>query len=985
MPTLKRRFLFSRFISLRRTGRGLSVFEMLPGISIFLSLFLCANSYKAHAQVIDAFAGTHGFAGYAGDGGPAVAAKLSYPLSITSDRSGNVYIADFNNDVIRKVNAAGIISTYAGNNTGGYSGDGGLATAAQLNRPTGIFCDSHDNLFIIDSYNSVIRKVEPSGVITTIAGNGTKGYTGDGGPAIAAQLDLIFSLGITVDAAENIYLIQRDQHVVRKINNLGIITTIAGTGTAGDTGDGGPATIASLNKPEAVLVDNAGNVYISNGGAPVIRKINPLGIISTFAGTGTWGFSGDGGSASDAQFSINAPMGLAKDLCENIYTADYQNSRIRKINTAGIIQTVVGNGTNGIEGNGGHPLAAELWFPTGMTVDPQGNMYILDVQNNTVRKVSYPGSSITLHPLDVSLCSTENTKFSITADNVIDYAWQVNTGSGWTTLMDDMTFSGTTTNELSISGANPSMNNHQFRCGVTTPACNKLFSDAASLVVGTVTPSLNITTLATTVCQGAPTTFTATPQHEGSAPHFQWIKNSIPVGTNSTTFTDISVATGDVIECILTSNHSCATINTASSNKITMQVIAPVIPSLSIVASDNNVCPGTVIIFTSTSQHAGVNPVYTWFKNGVDLLRDSAAYIDTSLSDMDQIICVMKSDAACASPATATSNSILIQVRSPLTPAITISTANTSVCPGSPVTFSATITNGGASPAYHWEKNGLPVGSNAVSYTDYTMLQGDVISCILSYTDNCYAISSVISNYLPITVLPKPVVSLDKTSVICHGDILQLDAGNFASYLWNDGTINRFLSADKTGTYSVAVRDYNGCKGSDTTTITRLAPKPAGFLSNDTSFCFPGQINAQPGYHRYEWNTGATSPSVTVTRPGTFWVAVTDFQGCKGKDSITVSDMNCSNKFYMPGGFTPNMDGKNDFFKPIISGHIKNYQLSIFNRWGQTVFQSSDPYKGWSGDHLGTKQGNSVFVWACAYQFEGEAMQHKKGTVVLIR
>ena len=957
-------------------------------IPFFLSLFLFVNGYSSNAQIITSFAGIPGPAGYSGDGGPAVSAKLAYPIAVTTDKSGNVYIADFNNHVIRKVNGAGIISTIAGNNIAGYSGDGGAATAAQLNRPTAIVCDDQGNLYITDSENSVIRKVDASGIISTIAGNGTRGYSGDGGAALSAQLDLTFSLGITVDAAGNLYLTQPDQHLVRKINSLGIITTVAGNGTPGYSGDGGPATSAQLNKPIAVLIDDAGNVYISNANAQVIRKINALGIISTFAGTGSIGYSGDGGPALSAQFSVNSPMGMVKDACGNIYVADYQNSVIRKINPAGIIETIVGNGTNGIGGNGGPALSAELWFPIGMAVDPQGNIYILDVNNNNIRKVSNPvTSSITLQPQDVNLCNIGNTSFTINANNASGYLWQVNTGSGWADLTDNIIYSGVTTNTLNITGAIASMSNYQFRCIVKTMACGELFSDPAGLTITTaLAPSITIAAPAISICQGIHVTFTATPQNGGSSPSYQWTKNGLNIGTNSSSFTDINLNDGDIIECILTSSNSCVATNTASSNKIVMQVTAPVTPSVSIAASATTVCSGTAVSFTSTALNGGTNPVYTWFKNGVNLFYNSPVYTDNTLNDQDEIMCVMRSNAPCPSSSLVISNAIFVNVTSRISPTITISTPSTSVCPGNPVTFTATFTSGASAPVFLWQKNGNPVGTDSIQYTDSNILQGDRISCVFTNTNNCYAVSSAMSNSIAMNLLQNPVVSLNKTPTLCNGDTRQLDAGSFASYLWNDRTTSRILSTDKLGTYYVTVTDNNGCKGGDTVAITTLLPLPQDFLPADASICNYGKLQLRPltDFKNYQWSTNELTPSITISKAGRYSLQATDQYGCVGKDSIVVNSKDCLYGFYIPNVFTPNNDGRNDSFKPMLFGRILKYNFVIYNRWGQKVFETNDVKKGWTGNHTGSQSTNQ-YVWSCTYQMEGEAVKSEKGTVILMR
>ena len=245
------------------------------------------------------------------------------------DGAGNLYISDQSNQRIRKVTAAtGIITTVAGNGTAGYSGDGGPATSAELNFPAGVAVDSAGNLYIADYNNSVIRKVHTSGIMTTVAGNGTGGYSGDSGPATSAELYL--PIGVAVDGAGNLYIADTGNQHIRKVDASGIITTVAGNGTAGYSGDGGLAISAQLDRPTSAAVDSAGNLYIADTGNQRIRKVNASGIITTVAGNGTNGYSGDSGPATIAE--LYNPVGVAVDGAGNLYIADLSNQRIREVN-----------------------------------------------------------------------------------------------------------------------------------------------------------------------------------------------------------------------------------------------------------------------------------------------------------------------------------------------------------------------------------------------------------------------------------------------------------------------------------------------------------------------------------------------------------------------------------------------------------------------------------------------------------------------------
>jgi len=336
-------------------------------------------------SIINTVAGTGNY-GSGGDGGPATEAEIVFPHGVATDAAGNLYIADSWNHRVRKVNTNGIITTVAGNGICGYSGDDGLATRAQLDIPWDIATDAAGNLYIADYHNHCIRKVDINGIITTVAGNGTPGYSGDQGPAAEAQLNM--PIDLAVDIAGNLYIADNDNNRIRKVDTNGIITTVAGNGTSGYSGEGEPATETPLCA-SSIVVDKAGNLYIEN--SPCIRKIDTSGIITTVAGNG-YGYGGDGGPAIEAQ--LNDPWGLSVDVAGNLYIADTYNNCIRKINTSGIITTVAGFGhEEGYSGDGGP--ATQAWFdcPLDVAVDVAGNLYIADTYNNRIRKVEF--SSVT--------------------------------------------------------------------------------------------------------------------------------------------------------------------------------------------------------------------------------------------------------------------------------------------------------------------------------------------------------------------------------------------------------------------------------------------------------------------------------------------------------------------------------------------------------------------------------------------------------------
>ena len=375
--------------------------------------------------------------GYSGDNGPASQAQFNVPQGLAVDRKGNLYIADRNNNRVRKIDTNGIVTTFVGNGQEGHSGDGGLATAAALTLPEALAFDAQGNLYIADTYNRVVRQVTPGGIISTVAGNASTyppAFSGDGGPATLASF--ILPDGVAVDSFGSLYISDQGDRLVRQVNGSGIINTFAGNGVSNFSGDGGLAQQAALDYPADVKVDSGGNLYIADAMNHRVRKVTPAGIITIIAGNGTPGFSGDGGLAINAQ--LNTPVSVAVDISGNVYIVDSLNFRVRRVTPGGVINTylvgtiaghgvpagvaadaagnlyvsdsylnwvvkvtpsggvstIAGTGTAGSSGDGGPATQAMLNAPQALTLDPAGNLYITDSQNRLVRKVT-PGGTIT--------------------------------------------------------------------------------------------------------------------------------------------------------------------------------------------------------------------------------------------------------------------------------------------------------------------------------------------------------------------------------------------------------------------------------------------------------------------------------------------------------------------------------------------------------------------------------------------------------------
>lgn len=357
------------------------VFERILCVSV-LALCLAGPTWsQVPSYTISTVAGD-GVAGDTGDGGPATSAELNGPRGVTEDIFGNLYIAEYYGQRLRKVSTSGTITTLAGNGKQGYSGDGGPATSAEFDGPYRVTVDTAGNVYIPDSGNARVRKVSPNGIITTWAGNGNVGYSGDGGPATSASFT--YPEAVAFDSAGNAYIADEGANVIRKVNTSGIISTFAGTGAGNYTGDGGLATSATLDGPVGVQVDSSNNLYISDQLNSVIRKVNTSGIISTVAGNGTFGYAGDGGPATNAELAYPASIGI--DAAGDVYIPDLNNYRVRVLwANNGTITTVAGNGVDGFGGDGGPAVNAEISDLRSVSVAPNGNVYIGDFSNDRVR------------------------------------------------------------------------------------------------------------------------------------------------------------------------------------------------------------------------------------------------------------------------------------------------------------------------------------------------------------------------------------------------------------------------------------------------------------------------------------------------------------------------------------------------------------------------------------------------------------------------
>ncbi len=601
-------------------------------VATLVFMAVCLGN-TAMAQIVNTYAGT-GTGGFAGDGGQATAARINQDIIIATDAANNVYIADYANNRIRKVTAStGIITTIAGTGSASFSGDGGAATAATLNGPSGVAVDGSGNVYIADVNNNRVRIVNTSGVINTFAGTGTGSFSGDGGPATAATLNAPGR--VFCDPAGNVYVSDRNNYRIRKINTSLVITTFAGNGSSSYGGDGGPATAASFGIPYCMAIDASANLYLADLYDNRVRKIDASsGIITTFAGNGSGTFSGNGGPATAA--GVPGPEGIAFDSYGNLYIGDNTtglgDNRIRRVDPCGIITTYAGTGGSGSSGDGGAATAATFYFPGGVAVDGNNILYIADQFNNKVRYIPIAapynrapyftsGTSQTLTLCQNASATSINSLLSIIdSDNCQTETWSVllapvNGSLGGFTTTANANMGTLTPTGLTYAPTAGYSGTDSFKVTIS----DGYLSDTITVYV-TINPLPNAGTItgASTVCTG--TTITLTDAAGGGT----W-SGSTSIATVSSTGVVTGVTAGTV-------TISYTVTNSCGSSYATATITVNTTPNAGTISGFSSFCESSTITLTETATGG------TWTSGTTSVATVNSSGVVTGVSPGTSVI-----------------------------------------------------------------------------------------------------------------------------------------------------------------------------------------------------------------------------------------------------------------------------------------------------------------------------------------------------------
>jgi uncharacterized protein YjdB len=934
----------------------------------FIILLLTLWSFSVRAQTIMTTWCGNGSPASTGNGGPATSASVHDPAGLVFDAAGNGYVSEYFAHSVRKVSSSGIISAFAGiPGSPGFSGDGGPATSAQLSAPTTLTKDAAGNIYISDYLNYRIRKVSPSGIITTFAGNGISASSGDGGLATSASI--YGPIGMDFDPAGNLIVSDYNAFCIRKITPAGIISTIAGTaGVGGSSGDGGPATAALFWHVWGLKVDAAGNIYLADASNHKIRKISTTGIVTTIAGTGVAGFSGDGGPATSAR--LNNPSDIDIDAAGNIYISDQQNYRVRMINTAGIISTVTGLGVAAYSGDCGPPPLAKINNTVDLVIGPANELYFCDDQNNRVRHITTcssimsftgsdsvcVGSTTTLTESAVSgtwtslntsvatvgslsgivtgvaagtatirftyaTCCTRDTVVNvfagpanITGDSVICLGstgtlTNATPGGTWSASNPSVVSIGSATGfatGIAVGTTMITYGNAAWGCSVTKPVtvnpavaaitgslqgCAGATSTLSSAPSGGVWASSNAATgtitpggVVTAIAAGT-TTISYSMNGVGCMNTAVFTVNPVPTITGTTTIctgSSITLTGAPALGTWSSSNTGVATVGTS-----TGVVTGAGAGTASVVYTEPaHGCTASAVVSVNTTPSA-ISGTLAVCQFSTTTLSDALAGGAWS-SNNTGVATINPASGIATGVAAGTATITYIRLGCFVTAVITVNQSPTAITGASSVCMGSTITLTGNPAGGTWASGSTSVATIGTS--------GNVLPVSAGTATVTYTLATGCSRTTVITVnaLPAPITGV---APLCIGSSVTLSSatsgGNWSSSSTSIATVGAgsgVVLAVAAGTTTISYTSTNGCV---ITTIETVDPSPiplsAIVVLGDTVLCatsFAALTASTGSGFMYQWMVdgspipGATASTYITTTPGDYDVMISNALGC---------------------------------------------------------------------------------------------------------
>ena len=812
-------------------------------------------------------------------------------------------------------------------------GINGLPEATMISKP--VYCPG-DTLAITsgDSLSQIVWSLNSTPVSTVNATPVGSAITvaGGNGPGSAAN-QLYSPTAVVVDAQGNVYVADGANNRIMK--------------WAPGASSGTNVTVTQLNYPPSIAVDGTGDVYVPVNQGAVIECIPGSYVTQTVAG-------GNGKGIGSNEDQLNTPIFIFRDAAGDLYIADLNNWRVQEWapgatsgvtvaggNGPGQDNSQIGPGPIFVDGSGnlyivdtynnrvmkwapgassGVPIltSADLLFnPTGIWVDPAGNIYLSDAIDNSVKKYA-PGSKTGVTVAGGNGAGSASNQLNNPRSIVMDANGNLYVTDGLNNRVQE--FLQHSTIDSIYTAGTPGT----YSAAVTTSGGCVLYTNPI-VVKPFVSPSLSVNASATEVCSNNPVTLTAVPANGGSAPVYAWQVNGVGAGTNSPVFTTTLPGGVSTILCKMTGNADCSLQPSATSNPIAITVDAAVTPAVSISTASTNICSGADANFVAAPVNGGSGPIYQWTVNGFAAGANSPQFSSNSLANGDVVVCQMSSDATCTTSATAASNAIVMTVKAAVAVTLEITATPDPVCSGMPVSFSTSVTNGGAVQHYQWMVNGSTVGGDGPSYTSSVLADGDVVYCHLTTDEVCAA---AVSNSVVMKVDPTPVIAPNQVFLSTPQGVtlVPVVSGDIAQYSWTPAT---GLSA-----------------------------------------------------------TDVADPVADPARSVTYTLTVVATDGCTASGEIAVK---VYSDIRIPGAFTPNGDGRNDIFY-VLGGPqgsaIKD--LSVFDRWGNKVFQvedvaPGDPSYGWNGTYKGAPCMSGTYVYSITVVLAGGRQQVFKGVVILVR